>query len=132
MAERIRRSTGRVIRVQASPAPDLLIRDQMVRRAVSNLLDNAVKYSPAAEPILVLVEGARIEVRDHGEGIPDADLPHVFDRFFRSPEARTRPGNGIGLAIVDRVAELHGGRTWARNAADGTGAIVGFSVTPDE
>jgi len=132
VAEGVRRSTRRVIRVQASTSPDLMVRDQMVRRAVSNLIDNAVKYSPAVEPILVVIDGAKIEVRDSGEGIAEADLPHVFDRFFRSPEARTRPGNGIGLAIVARVAELHGGRTWARNAVDGTGAIVGFSVAPAE
>lgn len=131
VAEGVRRSTGRVIRVEASPSPDLLIREQMVRRGISNLIDNAVKYSPAPEPILVTIDGAKIEVRDHGEGIPEVDLPLVFDRFFRSSEARTRPGNGIGLAIVSRVAELHGGRTWAANAVDGTGAVVGFSLAAD-
>ena len=109
------------------------IRTQMLGRAVSNLLDNAIKYSPEDEQVRVVVDGSRIEVHDRGEGIPDADLPHVFDRFFRSPEARTRPGNGIGLAIVQRVADLHGGETWARNADPNSegenGAVVGFSVS---
>ena len=102
----------------------------MVRRSIANIVGNAVKYSATGQPIRVIVDSASIEVHDRGEGIAEADLPHVFDRFFRSPTARTRPGNGIGLAIVARVAELHGGTTWARNA-DGGGAIVGFSLAPD-
>ena len=129
-----RRSSGRTITVDVVGEPQTHeIRAQMVGRAVSNLLDNAVKYSPEDKQVRVVVDGSRIEVHDRGEGIPDADLPHVFDRFFRSPEARTRPGNGIGLAIVQRVADLHGGETWARNAdpnGEGeNGAIVGFSVS---
>lgn len=132
VAEEVRRSSGRTITVAAGPAQDTQVRDQMVRRAVSNLLSNATKYSPTNEPILIAVEGSRIEVRDRGPGISEADLPYIFDRFFRSPEARTRPGNGIGLAIVQRVAELHGGETWARNASPGPGAIVGFSVSSPE
>jgi two-component system sensor histidine kinase MprB len=129
-----RRSSGRVITVDVvGESQTHEIRARMVGRAVSNLLDNAIKYSPAEEDVRVVVDGSRIEVHDRGEGIPDADLPHVFDRFFRSPEARTRPGNGIGLAIVQRVADLHGGETWARNADPSgethRGAVVGFSVS---
>lgn len=128
--ETVRRSSGRTIELQAGPGADVQVREQMVARAVSNLLSNAIKYSPDTAPITVTVDSSHVEVRDHGGGIQPADLPHVFDRFFRSSEARTRPGNGIGLAIVQRVAELHGGTTWARNADDGPGAIVGFSVEP--
>lgn len=121
--------TGREIDLTiAGNEVDQLVRDRMVRRAVSNLLDNAAKYSGAGTPIRVAVNGKRIEVRDRGDGIPEDDLDYVFDRFYRSPSARTRPGNGIGLAIVRRVAELHGGEVWARNATDPAGAIVGFSV----
>lgn len=130
VVETVRRSSGRTIDVQSVVGAEVLVREQMVARAVSNLLSNAIKYSPGATPITVSVDSSRIEVRDRGPGIPPADLPHVFDRFFRSPEARTRPGNGIGLAIVQRVAELHSGNTWARNADDGPGAVVGFSVGP--
>lgn len=128
VAESVRRSSGRSIDVDVIDARTVPVRERMVRRSVTNLLSNAEKYSPDGAPIRVVVDGTRIEVHDRGEGIPEADLPHVFDRFFRSPEARTRPGNGIGLAIVQRVAEVHGGETWARNKPEGPGAIVGFSV----
>jgi two-component system sensor histidine kinase MprB len=133
VAERSELMGGREISVVALDGQrDVVIRARMVRRAVSNLLDNALKYSTVGSPVTVHVENGRIEVRDAGEGIPDADLEHVFDRFFRSPKARTRPGNGIGLAIVQRVADIHGGTTWAHNADDGAqGAIVGFSVSLD-
>ncbi|MEM9466617.1 MAG: HAMP domain-containing sensor histidine kinase [Actinomycetota bacterium] len=99
----------------------------MIRRAVQNLVDNAVKYGPTEGPIRIEVDRHRITVVDRGPGIPDEDLAHVFDRFFRSPKARSRPGNGIGLAIVKQVADVHGGDVWADNDADG-GAHVGFSV----
>lgn len=128
VTENVRRSSGRTIEVRELAGGSFDVRGAMVRRAVTNVLSNAVKYSEEDTPIVVTVDGPRIEVRDQGSGIPDADLPHIFDRFFRSPEARTRPGNGIGLAIVQRVAELHGGEIWARNATDGPGAVVGFSV----
>jgi two-component system, OmpR family, sensor histidine kinase MprB len=58
-------------------------------------------------------------VRDHGPGIDDSDLPYVFDRFYRSPSARTMPGSGLGLAIVRQVAEAHGGAVVAERAEGG-------------
>jgi len=128
VAERVRRTTGRDISVDASSAI-MTVRPKMLRRAVSNLVDNAVKYAPDEE-IEVRFDAGRFEVRDHGPGIAEADLDHVFDRFYRSSTARTQPGNGIGLAIVQRVATVHGGEVWARNAENG-GAIVGFSVGMD-
>lgn len=121
---------AREITVEVLADTSIDLRPNMVRRSIANIVGNAVKYSATGQPIRVIVDRASIEVHDRGEGIAEADLPHVFDRFFRSPTARTRPGNGIGLAIVARVAELHGGTTWARNA-DGGGAIVGFSLAPD-
>lgn len=120
--------TGRTIELTSTGDAALELRPRMVTRAVSNLIDNAVKYSPEGQPIKVSVSGDRVEVRDYGPGIDEEDLEHIFDRFYRSKTARTRPGNGIGLAIVRRVAELHGGTTWVRNAEDPGGAIVGFSV----
>ena len=121
---------AREITVEVLADTSIDLRPNMVRRSIANIVGNAVKYSATGQPIRVIVDRGSIEVHDRGEGIAEADLPHVFDRFFRSPTARTRPGNGIGLAIVARVAELHGGTTWARNA-DGGGAIVGFSLAPD-
>ena len=79
-------------------------------RAVTNLLDNAAKWSPAGGQIEVRVRDGEVSVRDHGPGHRrDADLPYVFDRFYRAPAARGLPGSGLGLAIVRQVAESHGG-----------------------
>jgi two-component system sensor histidine kinase MprB len=88
-------------------------------RAMGNLLDNAVKWSPPGEPIEVAVNGGEVTVRDHGPGIAQADLPHVFDRFYRAPAARGMPGSGLGLAIVKHVAETHGGSVSAAGAPGG-------------
>jgi two-component system sensor histidine kinase MprB len=91
-------------------------------RAISNLLDNAVKWSPEGAPVEVTVKDGTVIVRDHGRGIDPADLPHVFDRFYRAPAARTLPGSGLGLAIVRQVAEAHGGAVTAE-PADGGGSV---------
>lgn len=90
-----------------------------ISRAVSNLLDNAAKFSPDGGTVTVTVEDGVVVVRDHGPGLEPDDLPHVFDRFWRSPSARGLPGSGLGLAIVRHVAEGHGGRVEAANAAGG-------------
>jgi two-component system, OmpR family, sensor histidine kinase MprB len=88
-------------------------------RAVGNLLDNAVKWSPPDQPVEVAVRGGEVTVRDHGPGIDEDDLPHVFDRFYRARAARGLPGSGLGLAIVKQVAESHGGSVVAEPAAGG-------------
>ena len=67
-----------------------------LERAITNLLDNAVKFSPPGGTIPVQLEGDRLRISDQGPGIADEDLPHVFDRFCRSPSARTTPGSGLG------------------------------------
>jgi two-component system sensor histidine kinase MprB len=90
-------------------------------RAVDNLLDNAAKYSPDGTVVEVRLHGGALTVRDHGPGIPAADRPHVFDRFYRGSGARGRPGSGLGLAIVRQVAETHGG-TIAVDEAPGGGS----------
>jgi two-component system sensor histidine kinase MprB len=88
-------------------------------RAVGNLLDNAVKWSPPGAAVEVSVNGGEVTVRDHGPGIDDDDLPHVFDRFYRAPAARGLPGSGLGLAIVKHVADAHDGSVVAESAPDG-------------
>ena len=105
--------------------PDEAIGDAaMLERAVVNLIDNAVKFSPPGAPVEVSLKGGRVEVRDNGAGISDADLPLVFDRFYRADDARARPGSGLGLAIVRQVAEAHGGSAFAQHAADGGALLV--------
>ncbi len=81
-----------------------------ILRAVTNLLDNAGKWSPADGVVEIGVRGAEVTVRDHGPGIAPGDEARVFDRFWRAPGARSLPGSGLGLAIVKDVAETHGGR----------------------
>jgi two-component system, OmpR family, sensor histidine kinase MprB len=88
-------------------------------RALGNLLDNAVKWSPPGEPVEVAVSAGEVTVRDHGPGIAEDDLPHVFDRFYRAPAARGLPGSGLGLAIVKHVADAHGGAVVAEQAPGG-------------
>ncbi|MEH3033897.1 MAG: HAMP domain-containing sensor histidine kinase [Aeromicrobium erythreum] len=80
-----------------------------VERAVTNLLDNAAKWSPSDGTVTVTLANGSVTVQDEGPGIAAEDLPHVFDRFYRSSEARTLPGSGLGLSIVRRTAERHGG-----------------------
>jgi two-component system sensor histidine kinase MprB len=94
-----------------------------LERAVANLLDNAAKWSPAGGSVEVGVEDGTVTVRDHGPGIDDEDLPHVFDRFYRASSARGLPGSGLGLAIVRQVAQAHGGTVVAEHA-DGGGTRV--------
>ena len=90
-----------------------------IARAVSNLLDNAAKWSPPGGRVEVAVRDGQVIVRDHGPGIDEDDLPHVFDRFYRAPAARKLPGSGLGLAIVKQVAEAHGGGVGAERAEGG-------------
>ncbi|MGZ4291015.1 MAG: sensor histidine kinase [Gaiellaceae bacterium] len=91
----------------------------LVERAVGNLLDNAVKYSPPGAPIEISVREGEVVVTDQGPGIADEDLPRIFDRFYRSATARSKPGAGLGLAIVREAAEAHGGSATAESSASG-------------
>jgi two-component system sensor histidine kinase MprB len=121
--ERARRhALDRRFEVQLEPS---LVRGVPSRldRAVSNLLDNAAKWSPSGGKIVVRVAGGEVRVRDYGPGIAGSDLPFVFDRFYRAPAARGLPGSGLGLAIVRQVAEAHGGSVRAEEP-DGGGALL--------
>jgi two-component system sensor histidine kinase MprB len=90
-----------------------------LERAVSNLIDNALKYSPPEEPVEIALHDKELTVRDHGPGIAPEDLPHIFDRFYRGAEARGRPGSGLGLAIVRLLAAQQGGAVTAEPAPGG-------------
>jgi two-component system sensor histidine kinase MprB len=92
-----------------------------VARAITNLLDNAAKYSPPGATVDVTVANGEISVRDHGPGVAAEDATRVFDRFWRSNDARHLPGSGLGLSIVKDVAESHGGSVTLERPIDGGG-----------
>ena len=94
-----------------------------VNRAVTNIVDNARKWSPDGGSVEVALRDGVLTVRDHGPGFQDDDLEHVFDRFYRAHQARRMPGSGLGLAIVKQAAEAHGGFAQAANAPGG-GALL--------
>jgi two-component system, OmpR family, sensor histidine kinase MprB len=120
--ERVRRrAPGITFDVEADPW--LVLGDpHLLERAITNLLDNAAKWSPPLGTVTVRLAAGALTVTDEGSGISDADLPHIFDRFYRSTESRTLPGSGLGLAIVQQTAQRHGGTVSAGNAESG-GAI---------
>lgn len=95
-------------------------------RLLTNLLDNAAKFSPAGSPVevgLAVRAGAlELTVRDHGPGIAPQDIPYVFDRFYRAEAARALPGSGLGLAMARQIARAHGAELTAE-AAPGGGAL---------
>jgi len=94
-----------------------------LERAVANVLDNAVKWSPPDGVVQVDCHDGIVTIRDHGPGIPADDLPHVFDRFYRAAAARGLPGSGLGLAIVREVVESDGGTVTAANQPGGGAAF---------
>jgi two-component system sensor histidine kinase MprB len=94
-----------------------------LERAVVNVLDNAVKFSPEGGIIDVQLTQGVLTVRDHGPGIPDDELPYVFDRFWRSPDARALPGSGLGLSIVARTVQQAGGEV-TLGPAEGGGTVA--------
>ncbi len=107
--------------------PTLIVNSpDRVSRAVTNVIDNARKWSPPGGRIEVVLRDGVLRVRDHGPGFKDADIESVFDRFYRADEARRMPGSGLGLAIVKQAAEAHGGFAVAANAPDG-GAVMRVS-----
>ena len=117
------------VRFAGSLAPVVVRGDaERLGRAVSNLLDNAARHSPEGGSVEVAVTGdGAVTVRDHGPGVPDADKPLIFDRFYRGATARGRPGSGLGLAIVRQVAEAHGGEVAVADAPGG-GAVFRLTV----
>jgi two-component system sensor histidine kinase MprB len=117
--ERVRRrGKGLIFDVELNPLYVIGEADTL-ERAVTNLLDNAVKWSPPGGTIRVQLEGDRLRVADQGPGIKDEDLPYVFDRFFRSETSRNTPGTGLGLSIVAQAINRHGGWVKAGHSAQG-------------
>ncbi len=138
VATRFRRRTGTEINVDVvdtAGGPDTPDGDPgvvdgrraMLDRAVSNLVDNALKFSPSGAAVDVTVRGTTVEVADRGPGIDAEDRARVFDRFYRATSARTLPGSGLGLSIVSQIAALHGG-TVTLDAREGGGTVARLSL----
>jgi two-component system, OmpR family, sensor histidine kinase MprB len=127
---RQRQRTGRDITFAATGDTNAVVRAGAIERAVSNLVDNACKFSPADTTVDVRVDGRTIEVADRGPGVSDEDRSHVFDRFYRAPAARTLPGSGLGLSIVQQIVETHGGQVQLLARADG-GTIARITLASD-
>lgn len=122
LADVVDRAADRVRRRAPAVSLDVAARPWIVdgdanslERAVTNLLDNAAKWSPPGGRIQVRLDGGELIVADEGPGLAEADLPHVFDRFYRADDARGLPGSGLGLAIVRQAVERHGGTVAAGN-----------------
>ena len=126
VVEQVRRRTGRIVTLEAAPCA-VIGKPRDLARAIGNLVDNAAKFSDAPTPVEVTVDHGTVVVRDHGPGIPAADLGRIFERFHRSPEARSKPGSGLGLSIVEQTARSHGGTVTAANHVEG-GAVFTFSL----
>jgi two-component system sensor histidine kinase MprB len=116
------------IPIVAELAPTSIVgQPASLERAIGNLLDNAAKWSPAGSPVEVHLADGELTVRDHGPGIAEEDVPHVFERFYRATSARGMPGSGLGLAIVRQVAEAHSGSI-AVEPAEGGGTLMRLRI----
>ena len=129
--ERAQRRAGADASFQARVEPTVVTGEpERISRAVSNLLDNARRWSPPGGIVEVELRDGTLTVRDHGPGFEPDDVPHVFERFFRSDRARAMPGSGLGLAIVRRRPRPTAAapRPETRPAAAGSSACA--STTP--
>jgi two-component system sensor histidine kinase MprB len=127
VVERVQRRTGRIIELSGVDSALVSGRAAMIDRAITNLVENAVKFSPADTPVDVIIGERSVQVRDGGPGIPEEDQERIFDRFYRSTITRSAPGSGLGLAIVKQTIDAHGGAVFATDNPGG-GAIVGFEL----
>lgn len=125
IATRARRRTTGDITVSSIGETHVTARMHQLERAISNLVDNAIKFSPDGSDVAIIINDGRIVVQDNGPGISVADKPHVFDRFYRATATRSLPGSGLGLAIVAQFADDHGIATIVEDAPHG-GAVVGL------
>jgi two-component system sensor histidine kinase MprB len=127
---------SRDLRFHARLEPTLVCGSpEQIGRAVANLLDNAVKWSPPGGDVEVVLRDGVLSVHDSGPGFDAKDLPHLFDRFYRAENARGLPGSGLGLAIVRQTAEAHGGYVRAENDPGGGARLevsFGVSTSPDD
>jgi len=125
IAVRATRRTSAEVTVHSTEDTIVSARPSQLERAISNLVDNAIKFSGTSSSVEIHVGSKRVEVRDHGPGISDEDKPHVFDRFYRATATRSMPGSGLGLAIVSQFADDNDANVYVLDNAGG-GVIVGM------
>ena len=128
------------MRLDAQIAPDLPLRGspELLAQALTNLIDNALKYAvpdgdddgQAVIRLVAVRDGARVRIslRDHGPGIPEEERERVLGRFIRLEHSRNRPGFGLGLSLVAAVARLHGGTFRLEDGAPGLVAVLDLPV----
>jgi signal transduction histidine kinase len=123
--------------LKAPEAVSLAADEELIRRAIENVIRNAIRYAPAGTPIDIELrvsrESAQIAVRDYGPGVPEDALPRIFDPFYRVDSDRNRAsgGVGLGLAIARRAVELHRGKLTARNTTPGLLVTIDLPLTPE-
>jgi signal transduction histidine kinase len=136
-AMRVKSPERRIDLIVASNLPRVRADADKLRRAVQNLVDNAIKYSPAESVITVRAQPAQqelyIAVHDQGVGVPEEEREHIFDRFHRvdTSLSRTTPGVGLGLYIVKAIIDAHGGRTWVESPGPGKGSTFIIALPMD-
>jgi two-component system sensor histidine kinase KdpD len=125
--------TDRVTVSVPDDTPPVLVDAVQVRQILSNLIDNALKFSPASTPVTVRVTRTRkeviVRVIDQGRGLPDSELEHVFEPFYRGAPAQYKTGIGLGLAIARGFAEANGGRL-CDESRPGQGACFALALAP--
>ncbi|HSY54810.1 MAG TPA: ATP-binding protein [Opitutaceae bacterium] len=127
-------TAGHSLNFALDPAVDEILIDPLkITQVFENLLENALKYAPRGSHIDISTRlhanDVEVCVRDNGPGIPEADLPHIFERFYRVDKGRSREkgGTGLGLSIVKHIVQLHGGRVWCESKL-GQGTAFFFSL----
>ena len=114
-------------------SPSALVNKDQIEQVLINIVSNALKYTPDGGEVVISVQGqdseVMIAVQDSGVGIPKADLPRIFERFYRVDKARSRKmgGTGLGLSIAQQIVSSHGGRIWIESE-EGRGTLVAFTL----
>ena len=123
----------RVILAQSKNSSSVVMDSRRVQRVLYNLVQNAIRHTPADGAIYIMARDSgdevMVEVRDTGEGIPEEELPRLFERFYRPDQSRSRNlgGSGLGLSIARGIVEAHGGRLWVKSIV-GEGSTFGFAL----
>ena len=129
VASKMTSRTGREVNVDGQVSI-VRAREGRIERALTNLVDNAIKFSPQQSTVDIIVRESSIEVNDKGPGIPLDQREQIFDRFYRCETARAMPGSGLGLSIVKKVASEHGGVCYV-DSREGGGTVIGFTIGRD-